>query len=263
MDKARGVSLVLIVVLTRLCALTSTPVCCAPDQWEGRLYVDSFVFPYAVHTYGTADVAYDFTNSRAVINATLVGESPFADPKMKQYSTLYLEDYKNASGDNFLYSGVVGEHIITDTYNITLGKSVPNIRASIERGETKHNCNEERVREIAKEEALNGGAVANTGSEDIEGVVPPKHGTVTTVLEEINERKTRENNLIIFGINENESEVTQERKDHDVENIIQLFTDAKITLDIENIRKTQRLGKYDKEKNNRPLLVHLKSIDSK
>lgn len=37
-------------------------------------------------------------------------------------------------GDNLLYSGVVGEHIITDTYNITLDKSVPNIRASIERG---------------------------------------------------------------------------------------------------------------------------------
>ncbi|VDI18485.1 Hypothetical predicted protein [Mytilus galloprovincialis] len=127
----------------------------------------------------------------------------------------------------------------------------------------KHKCDEERVREIAKEEALNGGAVANVVSEDIEGGVLPNQGTVTTVLEEINERKTRENNLIIFGITENESENKQERIEHDVENIVQLFKDAKITLDIENIRKTQRLGKYDKEKTNRPLLVHLKSIDSK
>ncbi|CAG2240924.1 unnamed protein product [Mytilus edulis] len=36
--------------------------------------------------------------------------------------------------DNLLYSGIVGEHIITNTYNITLGKSNPNIRATIERG---------------------------------------------------------------------------------------------------------------------------------
>ncbi|CAG2249527.1 URB1 [Mytilus edulis] len=121
----------------------------------------------------------------------------------------------------------------------------------------KHKCDEERVREIAKEEALNGGAVANVVSEDIEGGVLPNQGTVTTVLEEINERKTRENNLIIFGITENESENKQERIEHDVENIVQLFKDAKITLDIENIRKTQRLGKYDKEKTNRPLLVDI------
>ncbi|XP_063447671.1 ependymin-related protein 1-like [Mytilus trossulus] len=160
MYAARGEGLVLIVLLTRLCASTSTPVCCAPNQWEGRLYVDFFVFPYAIHTYGTADVAYDFINSRTVINATLVEESPFADPKKKQYSTLYLEDYTNyyeyeldnrgncqktkldvnmtkqcvQGDDSLLYSGKVGEHIITDTYNITLDKSNPNIRATIERG---------------------------------------------------------------------------------------------------------------------------------
>ena len=97
MNAARGMWLLLIVVLTRICAMTSTPVCCAPDQWEGHLYIDSFLFPYAIHTYGTADVAYDFTNSRALINATLVDESPFVDPKMKQYSALYLEDYNNVS----------------------------------------------------------------------------------------------------------------------------------------------------------------------
>ncbi|CAC5409337.1 unnamed protein product [Mytilus coruscus] len=160
MYAARGMWLILIVVLTRLCALTSTPVCCAPNQWEGHLYIDSFLFPYAIHTYGTADVAYDLTNSRALINATLVDESPFVDPKMKQYSALYLEDYKNnyeyeldngvycqktrldvnmtkqciQGGDNLMYSGLIGEHIITDTYNITLDKSIPNIRASIKRG---------------------------------------------------------------------------------------------------------------------------------
>ncbi|CAG2224961.1 unnamed protein product [Mytilus edulis] len=161
---------------------------------------------------------------------------------------------------------VVEEHIVTDLkieercreIMDNYEQRINDIEIAIEKNVIK-----KKVREIAKEEALNGGAVANVVSEDIEGGVLPNQGTVTTVLEEINERKTRENNLIIFGITENESENKQERIEHDVENIVQLFKDAKITLDIENIRKTQRLGKYDKEKTNRPLLVHLKSIDSK
>ena len=44
--------------------------------------------------------------------------------------------------------------------------------------------------------------------------------TVTTVIDELNERKTRENNLLIFGLKENVSEILQEREGHDIENIL-------------------------------------------
>jgi hypothetical protein len=56
-------------------------------------------------------------------------------------------------------------------------------------------------------------------------------GTVSTVIDELNERKTREKNVLIFGLKENVSEILQEREGHDIENILQLFKDAKITLD--------------------------------
>ena len=67
----------------------------------------------------------------------------------------------------------------------------------------------------------------------------PKKETVTTVIDELNERKRRENNLLIFGLKENVSEISQEREQHDTENILQLYKDAKITLERVNIQKTQ------------------------
>ena len=90
-----------------------------------------------------------------------------------------------------------------------------------------------------------------------------KKETVSTVIDELNERKTREKNVLIYGLKENVSEILQEREGHDIENILQLFKDAKITLEQENIQKTQRLGKFDKEKACRPLLVQLQSVEAK
>jgi hypothetical protein len=37
----------------------------------------------------------------------------------------------------------------------------------------------------------------------------PKIETITTVIDELNERKTRETNLLIFGLKENVSEISQ------------------------------------------------------
>ncbi|VDI03141.1 Hypothetical predicted protein [Mytilus galloprovincialis] len=121
------------------------------------------------------------------------------------------------------------------------------------------------IREIAKDEATKTGDAVHKKMEEAEnkGTGPQKKATVTTVIEEMNERKAREKNLIIFGITENQSEVKQERIDHDTEKINELFYDAKINLEEGNIMKTKRLGKYDSKKDSRPLLVNLKSIDSK
>jgi hypothetical protein len=43
---------------------------------------------------------------------------------------------------------------------------------------------------------------------------------VTTVIDE---RKSRENNLIIFGFEENQSEVRQERIEHDIQQVKELY----------------------------------------
>ena len=69
--------------------------------------------------------------------------------------------------------------------------------------------------------------------------------------------------MLIFGLKENVSEILQEREGHDIENILQLFKDAKNKLEQENIQKTHRLGKFDQEKACRPLLVQLQSVEAK
>lgn len=57
---------------------------------------------------------------------------------------------------------------------------------------------------------MNGGVVADNANDGFEGGLLPKLGTVTTLLEKINKRETRENYLIIFGVTVNESENKQE-----------------------------------------------------
>ncbi|VDI00129.1 Hypothetical predicted protein [Mytilus galloprovincialis] len=139
------------------------------------------------------------------------------------------------------------------------------VREIVEESIIKNSCDKEMIREIAKDEATKTGDAVHKKMEEAEnkGTGPQKKATVTTVIEEMNERKAREKNLIIFGITENQSEVKQERIDHDTEKINELFYDAKINLEEGNIMKTKRLGKYDSKKDSRPLLVNLKSIDSK
>lgn len=136
-------------------------------------------------------------------------------------------------------------------------------------------CDEARVREIIQEELIPNRSepkVHEIVQEELTNLAlneqentnkKPKTETVTTVLGEINERKSRENNLVIFGMKEIESEVSQERIDYDVEQVTKLFQDCKITLEDGNIRKTKRLGKYNKEKPYRPVLVQMLSVESK
>ncbi|XP_063427536.1 uncharacterized protein LOC134711038 [Mytilus trossulus] len=87
--------------------------------------------------------------------------------------------------------------------------------------------------------------------------------TVTNVLEEINERKSRENNLIIFGIPEIDEENKEERENTDKERLNELIKDCKIQLDKENLKTIKRLGKFNTEKLNRPILVKLPSAEPK
>jgi hypothetical protein len=115
-------------------------------------------------------------------------------------------------------------------------------------------CDEPRVREIVKEELELNSCNEPMAKTIVEEVIAgegnnlqtehnawkrqPKIETITTVTDELNERKTRETNLLIFGVKENVSEISQEREEHDTENILQLYKDAKITLERVNIQKT-------------------------
>ena len=126
-------------------------------------------------------------------------------------------------------------------------------------------CDEKKVREIIKDEL---GKVENN-EDTIDGDTQNirsntvKKEAVTTVIDEMNERKSRENNLIIFGFDENQSEVRQERIDHDIQQVKELYKACTIQLDTTSIKKTGRLGKFNNEKRDRPLLVTLSSVESK
>ena len=126
-------------------------------------------------------------------------------------------------------------------------------------------CDETRVREIIKDKL---GKVEND-EDTVDGATQNiraktvKKEAVTIVIDEINERKSRENNLIIFGFDENQSEVRQEKIDHDIQQVNELYKACKIQLDTISIKKTGRLGKFNNEKRDRPLLVTLSSVESK
>jgi len=127
----------------------------------------------------------------------------------------------------------------------------------------KSSCDEEKVRMIAKEESLNltkSNPDEPTSNQKDE---TPQTETVTNVIDEIQERKNRANNLIIFGLKENESDNIQERKEYDTEEVKKLFKAAKIELDPANIKSTRRLGRFDKNKAQRPLQVQLLTLESK
>ena len=137
----------------------------------------------------------------------------------------------------------------------------PRVRELVKEELELNSCNEPRVKKIVEEVITGEGQ--NLQSEILARERQPKKETVSTVIDELNDRKTRENNLLIFGLKENVSEILQEREGHDIDNILQLFKDAKIKLEQENIQNTQRLGKFDKEKSCRSLLVQLQSVETK
>lgn len=69
-------------------------------------------------------------------------------------------------------------------------------------------------------------------------------------------RETREkNNLIIYGIDECNSQDKEERKEKDANVLRDIANKCDINIDNYKITKIIRLGKYDKERNKRPMLI--------
>lgn len=84
--------------------------------------------------------------------------------------------------------------------------------------------------------------------------------SVSNLIEEMRERKSREKNMIVFGIPE--ADTQEERETYDNNQINQLFTDCGITLDPANIEKSIRLGKYNAGRA-RPIKVSLQTVEAK
>jgi len=87
---------------------------------------------------------------------------------------------------------------------------------------------------------------------------------VQDVLNEITERKNREANIVIYGLEESESTSRDERAEYDTKNVVEIADACEVKINQDDIDKVMRLGKYDKEKKTkRPLLVKLKTVETK
>ena len=81
-------------------------------------------------------------------------------------------------------------------------------------------------REVVKEEVTK--LQSNTRNEDTDQEGNGKQSgqeTVTSVIEEINERKSRQNNMVVFGTEEKKSENREEREEQDKDIILTLYKD--------------------------------------
>jgi hypothetical protein len=127
--------------------------------------------------------------------------------------------------------------------------------ANIE-SELSAKCDENDVRRIVSEE------IKKTTVEPLTTpiIVQEDQTTVTSVITEINVRKTRKNNLMVHGIKESNSQATEERKEHDLQVLKDIAATCKVNIDE---FKTNKLGKFDKERATRPLLVSSDNPDLK
>ena len=111
--------------------------------------------------------------------------------------------------------------------------------ANIE-SELSAKCDEHDVRRIVNEEIKKKNTVEPLTTPII---VQENQTTVTSVIKEINVRKTRKNNLIVHGIKESNSQATEERKEHDLQVLKDIAATCKVNIDEFKSNKLVRLGK--------------------
>ena len=138
-------------------------------------------------------------------------------------------------------------------------------RVSVIESEMATKCDEGQVRVLVRDELkkvnpnmkVNEDLAASYTGNETEGTV------VTSVMSEINERKQRENNLVIYGVAECDSENREERMKYDKGMVKNIGATCEVDIGDEDIGKVVRLGKFNREKPNRPLLVSFKATSTK
>ena len=119
-------------------------------------------------------------------------------------------------------------------------------------------CHKEDVSEIVHDELkkLKIGESADSSGKN-------SSSEVDEVVSELNERKARENNLIIYDFPEHLSDNREERQKFDIRNAKEIIQICDESVDEAEIVRTIRLGKFDRKKPKRPLLVTLAQGEKK
>ena len=123
----------------------------------------------------------------------------------------------------------------------------------------ENKCNETDVINIVKNiMAESGGVMTN-----LNGKEEKDKQNVASVMSEMNERKERELNIIVYGQDENSSENRQDRVQHDKERVKEVCKICDVEIDDSDMTKVIRLGKYNKDTKNRPILISLRTLEIK
>ena len=114
--------------------------------------------------------------------------------------------------------------------------------------------------EVKRQEVKSG---ADVTSNLPDSVTKLSERSLAHVITEMNERKNRQNNMMVYGHIESDSSDSKVRRKHDYDAIIALGNVCGTATSNDEIIRAVRLGKYNREKPNRPLLVTFKNDERK
>lgn len=129
-------------------------------------------------------------------------------------------------------------------------------------------CEEQRVVELIKEQ-LKQEVKATPSWADIVKNADPKEKSLafSSVLTEIDERKSRERNIVVFGIKEQSGDSGEERQQKDLDIVRDVFKTCKVRTNVDSFARVIRLGKYssneESTRSGRPVLISLQNMDLK
>ena len=133
-------------------------------------------------------------------------------------------------------------------------------RIKTSEGKMENKCEKEYIVGIAQEEIRK-----REQSEPVVEITEESGDKVQSVISELNERKIRENNMIIYGVDELITNNRIERYEHDKGHVMCIAETCETEVEEDNIVKIVRLGKFnkDEDKPKRPMLVAFKDQKNK
>ena len=111
-------------------------------------------------------------------------------------------------------------------------------------------------------EASTSGEGADGGSSAVGAASATKDELISSVMTEVNERKIREKNIIIYGLDKSTSNLKDVKRKHDMSLFKQIADKCEVQMEEDDINKIIRLGKPEQGKS-RPLQIVMEEVDKK
>ena len=126
--------------------------------------------------------------------------------------------------------------------------------------EIKKKCDRDEVVRIVEDSIARAANAKSSQPEDRNDSNPE---IVESLMSEVNERKIRENNVVMFGLPEINMENREDRTKRDIKLVGEVAQSCGITIEDDDVKSVRRLGKYDANKMKRPLLLTLRKPEKK